>query len=124
MSCSADIDSSGTSLRGKTRRHTLSFKIAIGIPSLWSIFQLILGSMVFRSHVFPPMIFPTPPERPVTQVFRLQGVLAKVERTGVLDSGVVHAVIVTCEIFPSEEAFVALMALRWANVMLLVAAGK
>jgi len=70
------------------------------------------------------MIFPTPLERPVTQLCRLRGVLAKVERTEVLGSGVVHAVIVPCEIFPSEEAFVALMAFCWANVMLLVAAGK
>jgi hypothetical protein len=70
------------------------------------------------------MIFPTPPESLVTQLFRLQGVLAKVERTEVLDSGVVHAVIVPCEIVPSWQSFVALMALCWANVMLLVAAGN
>jgi hypothetical protein len=70
------------------------------------------------------MIFPIPPERPVTQLFRLQGVLAKVERTEVLDSGVVYAVIVPREILPSWEAFVTLMAFCWANVMLLVAAGK
>jgi hypothetical protein len=79
---------------------------------------------VFRSHVFPPMNFPTPPEPPVTQLFRLQQVLAKVERIEVLDSGVVYAVIVPCEILPSWEAFVALMAFCWANVMLLVAAEK
>jgi hypothetical protein len=70
------------------------------------------------------MIFPTPPERPATQHFGLQRVLAKVERIEVLDSGIVYAVIVPRKILPSWEAFVALMTFCWANVMLLVAVGK